>query len=426
MNTRQTALPNGLRVVTTAMPGVESATVGVWVGVGGRHEPAAHSGISHFIEHLLFKGTRTRSARAISQAIEGRGGYCNAFTQEESTCYYVRMAAEHLDHALDILADMYLHARLAPADIAKERDVIIEEIMMYRDQPQHMVEELLGALLWQGHPLGWSLAGSPETLRAIRPADIRAFKRRQYAAGNTVLAFAGHVEHDACVRRVERILGGLARGRPPTSPPVTDQVPQAPLALQAKKTEQTHLALGARVFGRHDPRRYALKLLSIVLGENMSSRLFQAVRERHALAYSIQSGVTQFEESGSLVIAAGLDRRKLPRALRLIGTELARLGAAPVSRTELCRARDYAVGQLRLNLESSSQQMMWAGESVLAYGRVLPPEEVVAAIRAVRAEEVQALAAEVLRPARLSCAVIAPDLAEREGDELQACLAGGK
>ena len=207
MNVKVSSIPNGIRVATAAMDSVESVAMGVWVAVGGRHEPARLAGISHFIEHLLFKGTRTRSARDISRAIEGRGGYFNAFTQEESTCYYARVAAEHRWPVFDILADMYLNPRFAADDINRERGVIMEEISMYKDQPHHLVQELLGELLWWKHPLGRALIGTEKTVRGISRADILGYKRDRYLPGSTVVIFAGKVDHDQCVEKVQRLLG---------------------------------------------------------------------------------------------------------------------------------------------------------------------------------------------------------------------------
>jgi predicted Zn-dependent peptidase len=402
-------------VVTAHMPHVESVSIGVWIGVGGRHEPAALSGASHFIEHLLFKGTRRRSAKAISQAIEGRGGDLNAFTQEESTCYYARVAADRVWTALDVLMDMYLHPRFDARDIDKERDVILEEIMMYRDQPQHLVEEWLGELLWQDHALGRPLTGEPETLRGMARAEILQFKARTYAPANTVIAMAGKIDHAACAERVAPYMAGRPRGARPAFGRVNDRVRQGPTRLKAKDIEQTHLAMGIRVFGRTDPRRYALKLLSVILGENMSSRLFQVVREQYGLAYAIQSGVHLFAETGMLAITAGLERRRAGRAMDLIMRELVRMKAAPAGPRELKRAKDYAIGQIRLGLEGTTNQMMWVGEHFTSYGYLITPEASIAALAAVTAEDIRQLAADICCTGRTSLAMIAPEL--KTGEE---------
>ncbi len=404
----QSRLPNGIRVATTRMPGVESVAIGIWVGVGGRYEEPRISGVSHFIEHLLFKGTKTRTARDISQAIEGRGGYFNAFTQEEATCYYARITAEHMADVLDILADMYLNPRFDRADIDKERGVIIEEISMYKDQPQQLVAEMLGELVWLDHPLGRPLIGTEKTVGHIRRRDILDYKARKYVPENTVVVFAGKVDHEACVRKIRQLLGSVRGGRKPVFSPVSRSVRQENVAVLAKDIEQTHIDMGVRLFGRHDSRRYALKLMSIVLGENMSSRLFQVVREKHGLAYSIHSGAQLFAETGLLDIQAGVDRDRVGKALELIVNELARLKDQPVGARELRRAKDYAIGQLRIGMESTSSQMMWVGESLLNYDRLVQPQEAIRGIEKVAAADVHRLANEVLSGRRLSVAMITP------------------
>lgn len=415
-------LPNGMRIVTCRMPAVESVAMGLWVGVGGRHETPALSGISHFIEHLLFKGTRRRSASSISRAIEGRGGDFNAFTQEDATCYYVRMPADHADAAFAILTDMIRHPRFAAADVASERDVIRDEILMYRDQPAQVAEDRLGELLWADHPLGRPLVGSPATLDRIRRADIAAYKNATYVPSSTILAVAGKVDHDRWRRRAERAFSDWA-GRPQAAcPPVDNRVAQQRVGLVAKESEQAHLALGFRVYGRNDPRRHALKVLSVVLGENMSSRLFQVIREKHGLAYAIQSCTSHFDDTGSLVVTAGADPDQFRRVLKLIGRELRRLRETPVGGRELRRAKDYLTGQVRLGLESSGRQMNWAGESVLAYGRFISPEEVIAAVEDVRAEQVQAEAAAVFTASLASLAVVAPGVKPDQAPEFERLL----
>lgn len=410
LDTQITRLENGLRVVTMRRPNTESVAMGVWVGVGARHETAEINGISHFIEHLLFKGTTTRTAREISEAIEGRGGYFNAFTQEESTCYYARVASEHSDHVFEILADMYLHPRFASDDIEKERSVILEEIAMYNDQPAHVAEELLGRLLWPGHPLGRPLAGTEKIVRGITRDDIVAFKSRRYRPDNTLVLLAGDADHTRAVRATETLMKPLRRRhRPPLLQAVTRHIKQRAFAAKKKDIEQTHIAAGIRLFGRHDPRRFALKLLSVILGENMSSRLFQIVREKHGLAYSIQSGVTLFADTGILSISAGVDVDRADTAWRLIVAELTRLTKSKVSTRELRRAKDYTIGQLRLSLEDSGNQLLWVGEHLLGFGRIIQPEEYIRAFSAITAEDIRNVAQTWLRKRRLSVAIVSPE-----------------
>ncbi len=423
IDAKMTELSSGIRVVTASMPRVESVSVGIWVGVGGRHEPAAVSGMSHFIEHLLFKGTKKMSAGDISRAVEGCGGYLNAFTQEEMTCYYARVAYDHTWKVFGVLCDMILNPRLAEADIEKERNVIIEEIMMYRDHPEQMVQEMLGGILWKNHKLSRPLTGSPASLRRIAREDIISFKRRHYVGRNTVFMFAGRVRHDEAVSRVKSMMRGYSSSPPPRAQPVTGKVPQERMMLKSKEIEQAQLAAGFRIFGLPDRRRYALKLLNVILGENMSSRLFQVVREKYGLAYSVQSGSQLFADTGSLVITAGLDRERRRRALDLIAGEVRRLKQDAVRQRELARAIEYVVGHIRLGVESPSGQMMWVGSNMLNYGSPIPAEEVIEAIRCIRPDDIQTLACEIFRPGLASVALLSPGLGVRDEDHVRSMIA---
>lgn len=411
---QETVLSNGVRVVTSALSHVDSVTFGIWVGVGARYESNKMAGVSHFIEHLLFKGTKKRSARDISIAIEGRGGYLNAFTQEENTCFYARVAYDKLWGALGVLSDMYLNASLAQAEIEKERGVIVEEIMMYRDQPQHMVHEMLTDALWQGHPLGRPIIGFPKSLAGMKRKDIFEFRKKCYTPENTLFAFAGKVDHSLCVAKVKQITGRLGKRTRPKFRMVTAKVRQRSVLLKNKDIEQSHLALGIRLFGRHDKRRYALRLLNTVLGENMSSRLFQIVREKHGLAYSVHSSYHLYRETGALVVSAGLDKTKHEKALRLIVKELTRLKTTDVPAAELKRAKDYVIGQLRLALESTTSQMMWLGENIMSHGEIILPAKTIDTISKITISDVRHLAQSVLRSSRTSVAVISPGVSAKD------------
>jgi predicted Zn-dependent peptidase len=406
LDVQVTTLPNGLRVISSRMPHVASAAVGIWIGVGGRHEPARLSGVSHFIEHMVFKGTRSRTPAQISQEIEGRGGYFNAFTQEESTCYYGRILSTYGEDLFNVLADMYRNPLFPKDELEKERGVIVEEIMMYLDQPHHLVQDLLQDSMWHRHPLGRPLIGTEDIITSMPRKDLVDFKNQHYVPGNSLVVFAGQVDHDACVRQVRRQLGRARAAKPRSPSPVQSTTRQLALKTFDKEYEQTHLALGYRVFGRHDERRYALKIASILLGENMSSRLFQIIREKHALAYSIHSQVHLFKDSGMLSIQAGVDKEQAAKALKLILKEMQRLRETKVPARELARARDYAIGQVRMGLESSTQVMMWCGEGFMGYGEVGDPDEVCDKLASVQAEDILGVASKVLHPAHSTLAVV--------------------
>ncbi len=405
---RVTQLADGLTVATAEMPQMRSVSVGLWLGIGSRYEPAPLSGICHFIEHLLFKGTRKRTAREISQAVEGIGGYLNAFTSEETTCYHARACADRFDVLLDVLMDMFLDSKFLPADVAKEREVIKEEIAMYLDEPQHQVQELLNATLWPGQPLGRSITGSGATLDAMGRRRLLGYRDGEYATAAALVTVAGNVSHRHVVRAVARYARHFRPGPRPQFEPALNHQQKTVVRLATKPIEQTQLALGIRTCSRHDRRRYALRLLNTILGENMSSRLFQVVREDTGLAYSIYSTPSFFHDTGDLVISAGLDTDNLPRTLRLILRELRRLADSPPSSAELRRAREYLSGQIDLSLESADNQMNWLGEQLLGYGRVFPPAALKRLLGKVTAGEIRAVAREFFRPGRLNLALVSP------------------
>ena len=403
-----TPLQNGLTVATAEMPHMSSVSIGLWIGVGSRYEPASLNGACHFIEHLLFKGTRKRSAKAISEAVEGIGGYLNAFTSEEMTCFHARAGHDRFDDLLDVLLDMLLDSRFDPVEIGKEREVIKEEMAMYLDEPQHHVQELLNATLWPGQPLGRPITGTEQTLDAMTRAHLVGFLRENYVSANTLIVAAGKLNHRQVARAVTRYARRFRTAQPPRFSPARNLQRAPKIHLLTKKTEQTQIALGIRTCSRQDERRYALRLLNTILGENMSSRLFQLVREDRGLAYSIYSTPSFFGDAGDLVISAGLDTDNLTKTLRLILRELRRIREAAPSTAELRRAKDYVIGQIDLSLESTDHQMNWLGEQLLGYGRIFRPAEVKRRLREVTAGEIRAVARDFFRPELLNLALVSP------------------
>lgn len=401
-----TRLENGLTIATAEMPYMASVSLGIWAGVGGRFETAPVSGVSHFIEHLLFKGTKRRSAKEISQAVEGIGGYLNAFTSEENSCYYSKAQHGHFGELFDVLSDMYLNSVFDTVELDKERDVIKEELASYMDDPAQYVHELLNATMWPGQPLGRSITGTRKTLDKLGRPEILAHLRESYVAPATVIAAAGRVRHKDVVRAVLSRARQFASGARPTFVPAVSLQTRPAVFLKTRKTEQTQIALGIRTCSRHDERRSALRVLNAILGENMSSRLFQTVREDQGLAYSIYSATSFFDDVGDLVISAGMDLDNLEKTLKIIVRELRRLTEELVSPAELRRACDYIVGQIDLNLENSENQMMWVGEHLLGYGRIHSPASAKRRILQVKASEVRAAARDFLRPDRFNLAVI--------------------
>lgn len=408
MNYQVSRLHNGLTIATAPMPHMNSVTVGLWVGVGGRYEPEPLCGISHFIEHMLFKGTRTRTSAEISQAVEGVGGYLNAFTSEENTCYFAKAGSEHFETMLDVLMDMYLNPRFQSGDVEKERSVIKEELAMYLDQPQQHVQEMLSATLWPDQPLGRSLTGTLKSLDRIQRTDILSYKRAKYIGANTILAVAGRCEHAEVVRSAERLASRIDRGAAPRFTPARNGQRGPRVSVQKKETEQTHLAMGFHSVSRKSPRRFALKLLSVILGENMSSRLFQVVREKHGLAYSIHTSTSYYSDAGAFLVSAGLDLKQLPRTMRLVTAELKKIAQKPPREPEMRRAKDYAIGQMKLSLESTTNQMMWVGEHLLGYGEIHEPDEIIRKVESVTAQDLAREAASLFLDPNLHLALIGP------------------
>lgn len=400
--------PNGLTLALAPMPEMASVSVGLWVAVGGRHESAPLNGASHFIEHMLFKGTRRRSARDISQAVEGLGGYLNAFTSEEHTCFYAKARHDRFAEVFDVLADMFLNSTFDPGELEKERAVIKEELAMYNDQPPHRVEELLNALQWPDHPLGRPLTGTEETIASLTREQLLAFRREQHVAPAVLVAVAGRLRPRECRRAAAELAARIGTGPLPAWAPVQPVRREPVVRLERRPAEQTQLALGVRTCSRHDDRRFALRLLNAILGENMSSRLFQVLREDTGLAYNVSSSLSFFEDAGDLVVAAGLEAGNLPQALRITVAELRRLKAKGPDAAELQRARDYVTGQIDLSLENTEHQMMWLGEQLTGYRRTFSPAVVKRRLARVTSAEIQAAARDFFRPGRLSLALVGP------------------
>lgn len=408
MKTNLSTLSNGIRVVTCEMPHMQSVTFGLWAGVGGRHEPKQVSGISHFMEHMLFKGTRRRTARQIGQEVESVGGYLNATTTHDHTVYYGAAPANQFRKLTAVLCDMYSEPRFSAIDIKKERSVIAEEILMYQDEPSELVQEMLWEDLWPNHGLGRPLTGTLESIGQIHRDDFLKFKENYYHAGNTVVSAAGLVHHDDVVARVDSLLGSLPKGRKTSGRGVPVFPDQSRVRIDSRDTQQTHVAFGVPACDLYHDDRYAITLLNVLLAGNMSSRLFQELREKRGLCYSVSSSVSHYSDTGVLNFYIGLDAKNLPLAMQLIGREFARLRNEPVKISELKRAKDYTVGSARMSLERSTAQSSRLGYSVLFYGDVVDPETVHERLMQVTPEEIQRVAERSLRPERVTLSLVGP------------------
>ncbi len=399
-------LPNGIRVLTERMPAVRTAAMGIWVQVGSRYEPVALHGVSHFMEHLFFKGTHRRSALEIAQAVDDIGGQMNAFTDREHTVFYVKVLAKHLPEAVEIYADMLLNSALAPESIDRERQVINEEIKMYEDSPDELVQDLFAQTIWNGHPLGRPVIGTVATVNHLRREDFLQYIAHRYRPDNVVIAIAGDVEHEYVLRLIADRFGGW-NGQAtsvPTAPPTF----QAGVSTRFKETEQVHLCIGTRGLPQADESRYVLSVLDHILGGGMSSRLFQEIRERRGLVYTITSYAAAYHDSGLFVVYAGMSPDVGPEVITLTLAELEKIKSTRVEAVELQRAKESIKGSLMLSLESTDSRMFKLGRSELYHGRQITLDELIARIDAVAAADVQAMANALFEPRQLTLAGIGP------------------
>ena len=405
----------GIRLVTEKMPGVRSVCTGFWVGTGSRDETGPQVGISHFLEHLLFKGTPTRSARSIAEDVDAVGGDMNAFTTKEYTTFYVRTLADHLDLGLDILSDIVWNPALRPDEVDAERQVILEEVLMHLDEPADVVQERFADALFPGHPLGREVLGLPEVIAGVSVPEIRSFFAEHYRPGNIVVAVAGDVEHGRIADGIERRFAGAAAGSPPVRTPPGDEV--RALDVTSRDTEQAHLVVGVRGPERRSPDRFALSLLNHSLGGGISSRLFQKIREERGLAYSVVSDRVAYCDTGALAVSVGTAPERTQEVLRLVLDEIEDLAAKGVTEQELELAKGHLRADTILSLEESGSRMSRIGASLLLHGEVPSIEEITAKIDAVTLDEVAEVAARVLGGQRVLAAV-GPFTADELASEL--------
>lgn len=405
-NYEEYTLNSGLKIVTETLPYVNSATIGVWLGTGSRDETAVNNGISHFIEHLMFKGTKKRTAREIAETIDSVGGQINAFTSKDHTCYYIRILDKYLPLAMDVLSDMLNDSLLDPEEIEKEKKVIIEEIRMYEDSPDELVHDLFAQSIWGKHPLGQSIAGEEEVIRNLTRQDIIDYIGNHYVSKNTVISVAGNLTHSDVIQDIERMFPP----KPLTPPRRLEDLPgiERPVYIKEKKTEQVHLCLGTRAYSRDHQDRYALTVLDSILGGGVSSRLFQRVREEKGLVYSVYSYYTSYNDTGAFAVYAGTSPENIEEVVEIVTEELFNVKREGVTRQELIRTKEQLKGNLMLSLESTSNRMSRLGKSELFFQRIIPIEEVVKNIDKVQLEDVKRVALELFRRDNLVLTAIGP------------------
>ena len=416
---RITQLPNKIRIVTQEFKDRDSASIGVWIAAGGRYEGQFNKGVAHFLEHMAFKGSAKYSCDETKQLVEGVGGNLNAFTSEEETCYYAKVPANYWKPTFDVLADISFFPKITPKDLEKERTVILEEIKMYHDLPQYYVGELLEQLLWPDHPLGQSLAGTSKTVGEMSADQLKDFKRIHYVPSGTVISACGSIKHEELVSLVSKKLGKLTDITRPTYVPARCQQEKPAVHLFHKQTEQMHLACGYLAYETNHPDYYVLALLSIMLGGNMSSRLFNEVREKRGLAYSVSSGLKSLNDTGVFMVRAGVDNNKIVDALALILKVLAKISSNGVNVDEFKRAQEYYMGQFLLGLEDTMDQMLWMGGGVISNDQVKTMGDVIKKIKAVTRADIKRVAKEILNPQRLNVAIVGP-LSEGQQKQIRA------
>ncbi|MGH9118450.1 MAG: M16 family metallopeptidase [Acidimicrobiales bacterium] len=399
----KSVLPGGVRVVTEQMPDTRSVTVGFWVGVGGRDEAESLSGASHFLEHLLFKGSERRAAREIAESVDAVGGEMNAFTAREHTAFYARLPERELGFALELLAEVVSSPALRASEVDAEREVILEEILSAEDTPEDRVHQALAEALFPGHPLGREVLGGRGSIEAMARDDIAAFHHDQYRPANLVVAAAGRLDHDDVVGRIDGFLDGGPHGTKPVR--VAPPPDPAPLTVVHRPTEQAHVAIGWRAFGQDDPDRYALALLNHVLGGGMSSRLFQEVREQRGLVYSIYSFSSLYADAGALTVYAGTAPSKVEEVLGLIDAEVGRLLDSGITGREREVALGYLEGSFVLGLEDSGSRMARIGKSEVSRGEIVAVDQHLALLKAVTTDDVARVGRRILGQPRTLAAL---------------------
>ena len=404
---QKTTLPNGLRVITETIPSVRSISTGVWVATGSRDESKKLAGISHFIEHMVFKGTEKRKMHQIARRLESVGGYLNAFTSKEYTCYFARALDEHLERSIDVICDLVLNPSFPEKELEKEKDVVIEEIRMYEDVPEDLIFDRFESLIYRGLNLGRPVIGYPNTVRAFDRSDLVEYMDARYTPNRTVLAVAGHADHEKVVRYAEKAFEGTRRGSSKKRSR-TKKAYSPDEYAEERAIQQAHLVVGNRGFSIHDEQRIALSVLNTILGGGMSSRLNQNIREKFGYCYNIYSFINLHSDTGDFGVYMGTDKTKVEHAEKLIRKELDRLAQKAVSKRVLSQAISQVKGSVMLGLESMSNRMMRIARQELFFNRYFSLDEILESVEQVTVEQVSNVAQQLFEQEQLSRIVLLP------------------
>lgn len=409
MQFKKTVLKNGLRVITVPLLENPAVTILVMVETGSKYEQKEINGISHFLEHMVFKGTPRRpKAVDISKELESLGADYNAFTSQEYTGYYAKVAKKHTDKALDIISDMYLNPLLQESEIKKEKGVIIEEIKMYNDLPQRKVHDIMSELMFGDQPTGWTVLGTPENINSFSQKDFVEYRNKHYVASSTIVVVAGAIDEAMMIKKVENAFSNILTSEKYSKLGTVESQSAPQVKLGFKETDQTHLVISLRTFSIFDKRIPTMRLLSTILGGGMSSRLFSKMRDELGICYYIHSSHSPFTDHGDLAVSAGVDNKRVDEALKHIMIELKRLRDEPISSEELQKAKDYIAGSSMLDLETSDELADFAGFQEIIKKKIEEPEALIEKTNRVTAEEIQKLAEEIFVDEKLNLAIIGP------------------
>lgn len=409
----KTTLKNGIRIMSESVPYVDSVSVGIWIDVGARDEHGKTRGVSHFIEHMLFKGTERRTARQIADEMDSIGGHLNAFTDKETTWFYAKVLSEHLPTAVDVISDMILHSKLDDAEIEREKNVVLEEIMRYEDTPEELVHDVFAQTLWQGHPLGNPVIGTRSAVESFSRESLVHHLQQAYTPDNMVVSAAGNLDHAALVELIEKHFGSLS-GRQ-NKRHVHPAKATGDSKLTSKPVEQVHFCIGTRGYTQYCKDRYVLAVMDAILGGGMSSRLFQEVRENRGLVYTIGSYTASYREGGMFTVYAGTSIKNAELVIDLVKKEFETIKKEPVDDAEITRAKNQIRGALVLGQESMSNRMSRMANSELYFGRIVPVQEVIDAIMQVKAEDVMRVANELFVDGQIAFAAVGPFKRVRKG-----------
>jgi predicted Zn-dependent peptidase len=403
---RKSVLENGVRIISERVDHMRSVALGIWAHVGSRDEANGNAGIAHFIEHMLFKGTSKRSGIQIALELDSLGGFHNAFTGKETTCFHGRVLGRHFPQLADILSDIFLHSVFDPTEIERERQVVLQEINMVEDTPDEYIHELFNALIWKGHPMGLPILGHQDSVSRLERKNILSFMDMHYTTDRLVVTSAGRLDHEALLAFFEPMLGRLEGSRSQCKRTAPQAIPA--ISVMERDLEQVHLCIGAQAPSLSDPKRFACAILNTILGGNMSSRLFQEVREKKALAYNIYSFMNTFSDTGALGIYAATDPAKIQETLETIRIEAAKIIRGEVSATDLGSAREHLTASLYLSSESAESRMMRLAKNEFLYGRDVSYEEIVERLEAVTVDDVVEVAGDIFGAQGITVAALGP------------------